>query len=80
MQSKRHSLLEQVVNIGGGMLLGIFVVQPIALGIYDITISLETSIGLAVIFTTVSFIRGYMVRRIFNKITIKAYNESGTDR
>jgi len=68
-QSKLSSLLEMVVNIGGGMLLGIFVVQPVALGLYNIEISTETSIGLALIFTAVSFIRGYVVRRIFNHFT-----------
>ena len=58
------------------MLLGIFVVQPIALGLYDIHISVETSVGLAVIFTVVSFVRGYIVRRIFNHYTVKDYNDT----
>ena len=75
MQSKRHSFIETSVNMIGGMLLGIFIVQPLALGLYGIEISLQTSTELAIIFTAVSFIRGYVVRRIFNKLTIKAYNE-----
>ena len=66
--------MEMGVNIGGGMVLGIFVVQPLALGLYNIHISMQTSTELAIIFTAVSFIRGYIVRRIFNRITYASKN------
>lgn len=68
-QSKRHSLLEMFVNVVGGMVLGIFVIQPLALGLYDVHLPLQTNFELALIFTIVSFIRGYLVRRIFNKLS-----------
>jgi len=68
MQSKRHSVLEVTVNLVGGLLFSIFIVQPIVFAYYDISLDVTTNTSIAVIFTAVSFIRSYIVRRIFNKI------------
>ena len=68
-QSKRHSLLEVLVNLLGGLGFSIFVVQPLVFSYYDINLDLTTNTSIAVIFTVVSFIRSYIVRRVFNKIT-----------
>ena len=76
MQSKLHSVTEVTVNLIGGLLFSIFIVQPLVFWYYDIHLDLVTNTSIAIIFTAVSFIRSYIVRRIFNKITIKAYNDT----
>ena len=62
------SALEVTVNLIGGLIFSIFVVQPIVFWIYDIHLNLTTNTSIAIIFTAVSFVRSYIVRRIFNKI------------
>ena len=62
------SILEVIVNLIGGLILSILVVQPLVFWFYDIKLDMSTNVEIAVIFTVVSFIRSYIVRRIFNKI------------
>ena len=66
-QSRRHSALESVLNI----LIGIGVaysVQLIVFPWFGIFISHTEHIGISLIFTLVSFVRSYLVRRLFNKL------------
>ena len=68
MQSKTLSIVEVMVNLLGGLLLSIYIVQPLIFGLYGIELELATNVSIAVWFTLVSFIRSYVVRRIFNRI------------
>lgn len=68
MQTKRWSAVESVVNMASGLLLSIYVVQPIVFQQYGVTFSDGQNITIAVIFTVVSLVRGYITRRIFNWI------------
>ena len=70
-QSKLESLLENVLNVISGLILSIFVVQPVVFWYYDIHLEASENIMIAVIFTVVSIIRGYVWRRIFNKKLLK---------
>ena len=65
-QSKLESFIEQVVNILSGLLLAAFIVQPLVFSIFNITTNHFENITLAIIFTSVSIIRGYLWRRYFN--------------
>jgi len=70
MQSKKWSLAEISFGLISGLLISIFLVQPIVFGIYGITFGIATNTSIAVIFTAVSFVRSYITRRIFNWIHV----------
>lgn len=66
-QSKKLSLIESVVNTLIGMLFS-FVVSPLVYWLSDVEMSYY-QMGLAtVLFTIISIVRGYIVRRWFNRI------------
>ncbi|MFA7127585.1 MAG: hypothetical protein WC136_00275 [Sphaerochaeta sp.] len=65
-QSKLESLIEQVVNILSGLLIAAFIIQPLVFPLYDITTNYFENVTIAIIFTIVSIIRGYLWRRYFN--------------
>ena len=71
MQSKYHSFLESLTNI----LIGYFVAlvsQLIIFPFYGVHISLSENIAIGAWFTIISIIRSYVLRRWFNKKTVKA--------
>jgi hypothetical protein len=68
-QSKLHSTLEAVTNTIGGILLAVYVAQPIVFSFYGIQMSTADNFGIAISFTAFSFARSYIVRRVFNKLT-----------
>lgn len=67
-QSKRKSLVEALVNQVSGFVLSVLIFQyiigPYLLGIEPNWIH---NINITIIFTVVSVIRSYFVRRLFNK-------------
>ena len=66
MQTKKDSILETIANTVVGFLINIavaFVILPLYGMEEDFTKSLEITL----IFTVASFVRNYIVRRIFNK-------------
>jgi len=70
MQSKKWSFFEISFGLVSGLLLSIFIVQPIVFGIYGISFGVATNTSIAIIFTLVSFIRSYTTRRLFNRIHV----------
>ena len=64
---KKLAWLESIANVGSGLFLSILLIQPIVFGIYDIQLEINQNIGIAVIFTVISIIRGYIWRRYFHK-------------
>lgn len=66
-QSKRMSALEAATSTGIGLVVA-YTTQVIAFPFFGIHgTSTSTHIGLTVIFTGVSLVRGYLVRRLFNR-------------
>lgn len=64
-QSKKHSLLESVVNVAIGY--GIAILSQIAIfPLFGIHIPLRDNLLIGVIFTVVSIVRSYALRRAFN--------------
>lgn len=64
-QSKKHSLLESVVNVAIGY--GIAILSQIAIfPLFGIHIPLRDNLLIGVIFTIVSIVRSYALRRAFN--------------
>lgn len=66
MQTKKHSLLESLTNVIVGLLMS-FLTQLIIYPFLDIKVSLNQNIIITAVFFIISFVRGYVIRRIFNK-------------
>ena len=65
MQTKKQSLIESLTSTTIGIIIGI-VLNLTILPIFGYPVSWSDSLWISVIFTVVSVIRGYVVRRIFN--------------
>ena len=65
MQSKKQSLIETLTSITIGIIIGI-VLNLTILPIFGYPVSLSDSLWISVIFTVVSIIRSYIIRRWFN--------------
>jgi len=65
MQSRLQSLFEAIANVvlGYGVALG---AQLIVFPWFSINIPLVSSVAIGVIFTFVSLVRSYLLRRLFN--------------
>jgi len=65
MQTKLQSFIESAVNIFIGFLVSL-VAQVAFFPFFDIRVSLSDNLMLGALFTVVSLIRSYFVRRYFN--------------
>lgn len=68
MQSKRMSMVETCTNVA----IGYFVALASQLAIFPmfgIHISLIDNLAIGAWFTVISIVRGYIVRRVFNRVT-----------
>jgi len=68
MQSKKDSVIEIAINVGSGYFVGMLV-QVIIFPFFNLEVSLWDNAIITLWFTLASFIRGYILRRIFNKYT-----------
>lgn len=65
MQSKRDSLIETLTNVGIGWFIS-FIANMLVLPLFGYNINLTDGVLISIIFTVISIIRGYVVRRWFN--------------
>ena len=65
MQSKRESMVESLTSTTIGIIIGI-VLNLTILPIFGYPVSLSDSLWISVIFTVISIIRSYIIRRWFN--------------
>ncbi len=68
MQLKRHSLLEAITNILVGYSVNVaanFIIFPI----WGWTITMKQNIEIGIIYTVISLVRSYCLRRVFNRCT-----------
>ena len=65
MQSKRDSLIETLTNVGIGWFIS-FIANMLVLPLFGYNINLTDGVLISIIFTIISIIRGYVVRRWFN--------------
>lgn len=65
-QSKKQSLTETVISTFIGLAVSL-ITQIVVFPIYDMEVSFNQNIQITIIFTVVSIVRGYFVRRYFNK-------------
>lgn len=66
MQSKRGSLLESLINIIIGIAIG-FLSNITVLPAFGYNVSIADATAISMVFTVISFVRSYALRRIFNK-------------
>lgn len=69
MQSKLDSLLESFTNIFIGFTVAT-ISNLIVLPLFGYYVTPGDSISIAIVFTIISLIRSYIVRRMFNKLQI----------
>ena len=65
MQTKKQSLIESLTSTTIGIIIGV-VLNLTILPIFGYPVSLSDSLWISVIFTIVSIIRSYVIRRFFN--------------
>ena len=65
MQSKKHSILESISNVAIGFLTTL-VLSPFIYSLCGITYTWNQLGGVTIIFTIVSILRSYIIRRFFN--------------
>jgi len=68
LQSKKLSFIESATNVFTGFLIAQILILHI-LPLFNLTeITLHDSMLISSIFTSISFVRGYICRRIFNHV------------
>ena len=65
MQSKKQSLIESLTSTTIGIIIGI-VLNLTILPIFGYPVSVVDSLWISLIFTAISVIRSYIIRRFFN--------------
>jgi hypothetical protein len=68
MQSKRNSLIESVTNTVVGLVTS-FVIQLIIYPALNIPVTIGQNIIITAVFFIASIGRGYIIRRVFNRIS-----------
>ena len=65
MQTKKQSLLETLTSVFVGWLIGV-ILNMLVLPLFDYDVNLTDGVLISIIFTAVSVIRSYIIRRWFN--------------
>ena len=65
-QTKKQSAFESLINIIIGLVVS-FLIQLVIYPLLSIPVTLSQNIIITIVFFLASFIRGYLVRRWFNK-------------
>ncbi len=65
MQSKRESMIETLTSVFVGWLIGVILNLTI-LPLFNYNITVVDSLWVSLIFTVISVVRGYLIRRFFN--------------
>lgn len=66
-QSKKHSIIESISNTVIGLAVS-FIAQLVIYPLMEIPVTIKQNLLITLIFFLLSFIRGYLIRRFFNKI------------
>jgi len=71
-QKKKASLIQVLINTAIGYFVAL-ATQVVIFPWFGIDVTLGQQVTIGVIFTVVSIVRGYFVRRMFNLINIKGW-------
>ena len=67
MQTIKNSIFESVTNVVLGLITS-FLIQIFIYKWLNIPVTINQNVKITIVFFIVSFVRGYIIRRIFNKI------------
>lgn len=67
-QSRRHSLFEAVANVAIGYTVAV-ATQAVVFPLFGLSASTTDHLGIAAVFTAVSIVRSYVLRRVFARLT-----------
>lgn len=70
MQTRTISLIESITNVSVGFLVALCT-QLVVFPAMGISVSVSDNLTISAIFTGVSVVRGYILRRLFNKLCLK---------
>ncbi len=73
-QSPRHSLIESVANTAVGFVISMASVQWL-FPVIGVRMTLAENFGATAIMTVISVLRGYVLRRVFNRWHVKGNAE-----
>ena len=65
MQTKKWSMIESMTSVGIGWFIGV-ILNMLVLPLFDYDVSLTDGVLISIIFTVVSVVRSYIIRRWFN--------------
>ena len=65
MQSKRESMIETLTSVFVGWLIGVILNLTI-LPLFNYNITVVDSLLVSLVYTVISVVRGYLIRRFFN--------------
>jgi hypothetical protein len=66
MQTKKNSLIETITTTTIGLSVS-FIIQLIIYPLLDIPVTIGQNLIITAVFVSVSIVRGYLVRRFFNR-------------
>ena len=69
-QKKRHSLAESVLNVAIGFGVALLA-QIVVFPMFGMQVSLSDNLAIGAIFTIISIVRSYFVRRLFNFLHVR---------
>ena len=69
MQSRWMSLMEAATNIAVGYGLAVLT-QVLVFPLFGLRVSLGENLGIGAVFTVVSLVRSFALRRIFNRLSV----------
>ena len=69
MQSRWMSLVESATNIVVGFGLAVLT-QVLVFPLFGLSVSLGENLGIGAVFTVVSLVRSFVLRRIFNGLSV----------
>ena len=75
MQSRMMSFIESVTNVVVGFGLAVLT-QVLVFPVFEIAVTFDQHVSIAMIFTLVSLARGYMLRRVFNRFCYDRSSDS----
>ena len=71
MQSRWMSLMEAATNIAVGYGLAVLT-QVLVFPLFGLRVSLGENLGIGAVFTVVSLVRSFALRRIFNRLSVSS--------
>ena len=71
MQTRWMSLMEATANIAVGYCLAVLT-QVIVFPLFGLSVSLGENLGIGAVFTVISLVRSFVLRRVFNALVVRS--------